>query len=113
MSFAEFQDGGQGSHLGYWNGTISAVLNLYVAQMSPIKFWLNLTWLGRCRLKNFKMIAVAVLECNDSSNSESLCHSDASHQASAYSDLQFGRCHLKNFTLPAMAAIPDIGMEQI
>ena len=35
-------------------------------------------------------------------NSESLCHSDASHQVSAQSNLQFGRCHLKNFKM-AMA----------
>ena len=37
---------------------------------------------------------------NDLSNSESLCHSDASHQVSAQSDLRFGRrCHLKNFMM--------------
>ena len=39
MSFEEFQDG----HLGYRNGTILAILNLYVALMPPIKFQLNLT----------------------------------------------------------------------
>ena len=41
MSFEEFQDGG---HLGYWNKTTSAILNLYVALMPPIKFWLNPTY---------------------------------------------------------------------
>ena len=41
MSFEEFQDGG---HLGYRNRTILAILNFYVASMSPIKFRLNLTY---------------------------------------------------------------------
>ena len=44
MSFEEFQDGRNGSHLGYRNGTILAILNLYVAPMPPIKFRLNLTY---------------------------------------------------------------------
>ena len=44
MLFEEFQDGCRGGHLGYWNGTILAILNLYVAPMPPIKFWLNLTY---------------------------------------------------------------------
>ena len=43
MSFEEFQDGIHGGHLGYQNGAISAILNLYVAPMPPIKFWLNPT----------------------------------------------------------------------
>ena len=30
-----------GGHLGYLNGTILAILNLCVAPMPPIKFWLN------------------------------------------------------------------------
>ena len=38
MSFEEFQDGG---HLGYRNGTILAILNLYVATMPPTKFQLT------------------------------------------------------------------------
>ena len=41
MSFEEFQDGG---HLGYWNETTLAILNLYVALMPPIKFLLNPTY---------------------------------------------------------------------
>ena len=41
MSFEEFQDGG---HLGHWNVTILAILNLYVASMLPIKFLLNPTY---------------------------------------------------------------------
>ena len=57
MSFEKFQDG---SHLGYRNSMILAILNLYNAQMPPIKFRLNLTWFGRrCCLKNFKMAAMA------------------------------------------------------
>ena len=44
MSFEEFQDGRHGSHLGYWNRPILAILNLYVAPMPPIKFQLNLTY---------------------------------------------------------------------
>ena len=48
MSFEEFQDGRHGGHLGYWNTTILAIMNLYVAPMPPIKFWLNPTYsLGR------------------------------------------------------------------
>ena len=40
---------------------------------------------------------------NDFSNSESLCHCDASHQVLAQSTLWFGRrCHLNNFMI-AMA----------
>ena len=49
------------------------------------------------------------VEWNDLSNSESLCHCDASHQVSAQSDLGFGRrCHLKNFKMATMVAILDI-----
>ena len=44
MSFEEVQDGCHGGCLGYQNGTILAILNLYVAPMPPIKFWLNLSY---------------------------------------------------------------------
>ena len=44
MSFEIFQDGRHGGHLGYWNGTILAILNIYVTVMSPIKFRLNPTY---------------------------------------------------------------------
>ena len=43
MSSEEFQDGHHGSHLGYWNETILAILTLHVATMLPTKFQLNLT----------------------------------------------------------------------
>ena len=48
-------------------------------------------------------------EWNYFSNSESLCHCDASHQVLAQSDLWFGRrCRLKNFKMATTAAILDI-----
>ena len=102
MSFEKFQDGRHDGHLGYQNGTILAILNLYVTPMPPIKFQLNPTkFKTRCRLKNFKMAAWRpswISERNHFSNSESLSHSAASHQASAQSNLQFGRrCRLKEF----------------
>ena len=94
MSFEEFQDGRRS--LGYRNGTILAILNLYVAPMPPIKFW-RISWIS---------------ERNNFSNSESLCHCDASHQVSAQSDLGSGnRCCLKNFKMATMVAILDIGTE--
>ena len=43
MSFEVFQDGRRGSHQGYRNGTILAILNLCVNMMPPIKFQLNRT----------------------------------------------------------------------
>ena len=42
MSFEEFQDGRH--HIGYRNGMILAIQNLYVTVMPPIKFRLNLTY---------------------------------------------------------------------
>ena len=44
MSFEEFQDGHYGSHLGYQNGTILAILKLCNTPMPPIRFRLNLTY---------------------------------------------------------------------
>ena len=86
MLFEEFQDGCNGNNLGYRNGTILAILNLYVIPILLIKFRLSLTY----SLKNFKMAAMNwISECNDFINSESLCHSNASHQVSAQSSLRF------------------------
>ena len=49
-------------HLGYRNGTILAILNLYNAPKLHIKFRLNLTWFGRrCRKKIFKMAHIAAI----------------------------------------------------
>ena len=44
MWFEEFQDDRHSGHLGYLKGMILALLNLYVALMLCIKFWLNLTY---------------------------------------------------------------------
>ena len=44
ISFEKFQDGRHGGQFGYRNGMILAILNLYVAPMPPIKFWLNPTY---------------------------------------------------------------------
>ena len=87
MSFEEFQDG---CH-GYMNGTILAILNLYVGPMPAITFWLNLTWFWRRFVWRMVAILDIGMEQNDYSNFESLCHCDASHQVSAQSDLGFGR----------------------
>ena len=43
MSFEEFQYGRPGGHLEYQNGTILAILNLYVTVILPIKFRLSPT----------------------------------------------------------------------
>ena len=84
MSFEEFRDGHHGSHLAYQNGTILAILNLYNTPMLPIKFWLNLTGLGGdvvWRISRWPPWRPSwTSERNNFSNSESLCHCDASHQ---------------------------------
>ena len=68
--------------------------------MPPIKFQLNPTQFGRrCHLKNFKMPPwwpSWISEQNGLSNSESLCHCDASHQVLAQSKLFGRRCRLSN-----------------
>ena len=65
MSFEEFQDSCHGSHLGYRNRTILAILNLYVTfnASHQVSAQSDL-WSGRrCCLKNFKMAAmVATLD---------------------------------------------------
>ena len=93
------------------------ILNLYVAPMSPIKFQLNLTYgLGGdviCRISRWPPWQSWMSDWNDFSNSESLCHCDASHQLLAQSDLRFGRRRrLKNFKMAAVVAILDIRTEQ-
>ena len=104
MSFEEFQDG---RHLGYWNWTILAILNLCVAPMLLIKFQLNLTYgLGGdivWRISRWSPWQPSwISERNDFSNSESLCHCDASHQVLAQSDLRFRRrCRLNDYRWPS------------
>ena len=54
-----------------------------------------------------------MVEQNNFSKSESVCHSDACHQVLAQWDLRFGRrCHFKNFKMAAMAAFLDFEMKQ-
>ena len=116
MPFKEFQDGPRGSHLGYRNKTILAILSLYVALIPPIKFWLNPTYsLGDVIWRISRWLPwwpSCISERNNFSNSESLCRSDASHQVSAQSDLWFERCLLRNFKVATLAAILDIGTER-
>ena len=98
-----------GSHLEYQNRTILAILNLCVTVMPPIKFWLNPTYrLGGDVV--WRISRWLPSEQNNFSNSESLCHCDASHQVSALSDFWFGRCCLKNFKMATMAIL-DIATE--
>ena len=84
MLFQEFQDGYCGSHLDYQYRMILAILNLCGTVMPPIKFWLILTYrLGGdvvCIISRWLQWRPSwILEWNDFSNSESLCHCDASH----------------------------------
>ena len=103
--------------LGYWKGTILAILNLYVTQMPPITFRLNLiNGLGGnvvWRISRWPpWWPTWISEWKDFISSEFLCHCDASHQDSAQSDAWFGRRYrLKNFKIAVMAAILDIGTE--
>ena len=110
----DIQDGCHGGHLGYRNRTILTILNLYVTRMPPIKFQLNMTYGFEgdvvWRISRWpKRWPFWISEQNDSSNSESVCHWDASHQVLAQSDLRFWRRgRLKNFKMAAMVAILDI-----
>ena len=70
---------------------ILAILNLHVAPMPPTKFGLNLT--------GADVFSRRIAKQNDLNNSESLCHSDASHQVSNQSNTGFGRRCLKNFNM--------------
>ena len=84
MSLEEFQDGCHGCHLGYWNETILAILNLCVTVTPPIKFQLNQTYgLGEdviWRISRWPPWQPPwILEQNDFSNSESSCFHNASH----------------------------------
>ena len=88
ISFQDFQAGHHGGHLGYWNGTSLAILNLHVTPMPPTKVGLNPTYRSAADM----VWRFWISERNNFSNSESLHCSDASHQVSAQSNLQFGRC---------------------
>ena len=100
-------------HLVQTNVMILAILNLYVAMMLPIKLQLNPTYGSEgdvvWRISKWLPRRPSwIMERSNFSNSESLCCSNASHQVSAQSKLQFGRrCRFKNFKM----AVLDIGME--
>ena len=74
MSFAEFQDGCNGGHLGYRNRINLAILNLYVAAMPPIMFWVNPTYglgdvvwsISRSHLRNRNRTILAILNLYNS-----------------------------------------------
>ena len=97
VNFEEFQDDHHGGHLGDQDRMILAILTLHAAPISPMKFQLNPWWPS------------LISGQNDFSNSESPCHTNASHQVSAKSDFWFGRkCHLMNFKMATMMAILDV-----
>ena len=78
MSFEEFQHGPRGGQFGYRNGTILAILNFCVTVMLPIKFCLNPTYILEGNVVwRISRRPSWTSERNDSSNSESLCRSDA------------------------------------
>ena len=113
MSFETFH----GSHLGYPNRTILAILNLcrsyashQVAAQSDLGLGGDVVW----RISRWPPWRPSwISEWNDFSNSESPCHCDSSHQVSAQSELRFGRrCRLVNLKMATMAAILDIVTEQ-
>ena len=115
MWFEVFQDGCRGDHLGYWNRTILAILNLYVASMPPTKFLLNPTFgVGGdvfWRISKWPPSWISVW--NYFSNSESSCPLNASYQVSTQSDLSFERSSsLNNFKMASMAVILDIEMQR-
>ena len=59
MSFEEFQDGRYGGHLGCRNRTILTIEFLFLCEASHQVSAQSDLWFGRCRLKNFKMDAMA------------------------------------------------------
>ena len=98
MSFEVFHDGPHGGHLGYGNRTILAIMNLYNSPKPHIKFQLNLTYcLGLDVVWRIPRWPPSwILEWNNFSNSEFLCHCDASHPVLAQTNLRFGsRCRLR------------------
>ena len=103
MLFEEFQDCHHGRHLGYWNWTNLAILNLHVTPMPPTKFGFSLTYhLGADTVWRFLRWPPWgpswIMEQYDFSNSESLSCFDASHQVSAQSNLQFGKRNVWRFS---------------
>ena len=77
MSFEKFQ---VGRHLGYRKGTILAILNLYNQVLAQSDLWFFEEMLFEEFQDGPRGGHLGYFERNDFSNSESLCHSDASHQ---------------------------------
>ena len=99
MSSKEFQDDCGGDHLGYWNGTILAILS-HCDASRQVLVQSDLSLGRRRRLKNFKMAAMATIlisERNDFSNSESLCY----FQLNQTYGLGEKICPMKNFKIAA------------
>ena len=115
--FEEFQYGCHGSHLGYRNGISLAVLNLHVSPMPLTKFQLNPSYRSGAdvisRFSRWPSWRPSwILEHNEFSNSKSPCHTNASHQLLAQSDIPFRSRHgLKVFKMAIMVVILDIRME--
>ena len=78
-----------------------AILNLYVTSMPPIKFRLNPTYgLGDVVWRISRWLPwwpSWISERNYLSNSESLCHFDASHKVSAKSDMVWEEMSFEEF----------------
>ena len=94
MSFEKFQAGQHGSHLGYRNGMILAILNLCLTVMPPIKFQLNHTYgLGGdvvLRISRWPPWRPSwIAERNDFSYSENLCVTVMPSIVLAQSDLRW------------------------
>ena len=89
------------SYVRYRTRYILAILNLYVAQMPPIKFgftlhycWGDVIW----RNSRCPVAPILAVRWNKFRSSESPCLPNASHQVSAYSDLLLeSRCRFKIF----------------
>ena len=86
MSFEGFQAGCHGSHPGYRNRMILAILHLCITVTPPIKFQLNrnISLGGDVVLRISWWRPTCIWERNYFSNSESLWHSNDVHQVSAY-----------------------------
>ena len=61
MRFEDFQNGHCGCHLGYWNRAILAILNLYVALISPIGLIQFTVW-EEMSYEEFKAAVAAILD---------------------------------------------------
>ena len=118
MLFEEFQDGRQPQRPSwYWNGTILAILNLYVVSMLPIKFHFNHTYTFEGdELKEFQ----------DGRHGGYLGYQNGmilailTFYAASMPTIKFllnptyglGECRLKNVKIAMVTAILDIGTEQ-